>query len=101
MMPRQEIESKVLEIYTNQMKEFHSNAANGDLENMTIPLEELSLEAVGINSVGFIRLVVAIENQFGFEFDDEMLNMELFQVIGDLISYIERKIKSDAQTFSS
>ncbi len=36
------------------------------------------LFAIGINSVTGIRIFVAIENEFGFEFDDKNLNPESY-----------------------
>lgn len=37
---------------------------------------DADLFALGINSVTGIRIFVAIENEFGFEFDDNNLNPE-------------------------
>ncbi|WP_018753424.1 phosphopantetheine-binding protein [Paenibacillus sanguinis] len=60
-------------------------------------IDELQIEdyltSIGLNSVSFIKLVVAIENQFDFEFEDEDLNYEVFQTLQDIANYIEKRNK--------
>lgn len=51
-----------------------------------------SLEDFGINSISYIKIIVAIENQFEFEFADEDLDMKNFKTLGNLISYISQKV---------
>lgn len=55
--------------------------------------EDSNINDIGIDSIGFIAMVVEIEERFGFEFDDEMLNNKYFQTVSELISYIEQKKK--------
>ncbi|MNP84702.1 acyl carrier protein [compost metagenome] len=50
------------------------------------------MQDAGINSLGFIRLVVEIENAFQIQFEDDMLNIELFHSMQDLVAYIEREV---------
>ena len=45
-----------------------------------------------VDSITFIKLVVALECEFDFEFDDEMLLISKFPVVADMISYIESKV---------
>ena len=51
--------------------------------------EESNLQTdLGLNSVGLLYLVIAIEEFFAISFDDQNLNN--FQTVGDVISYVER-----------
>jgi acyl carrier protein len=51
-----------------------------------------SLESLGINSISFIKLIVAIENELGFEFEYEHLNMKKYLIINDLVQYVAGRI---------
>lgn len=55
--------------------------------------EDSNLNDIGIDSIGFIAMVVEIEERFEFEFDDDKLNNKCFQKVSELISYIEEKRK--------
>jgi len=44
-----------------------------------------------VDSLSFINAVVALEEEFGFEFDDEMMLMSAFPTIVDIIRYVEAK----------
>ncbi len=56
-----------------------------------IRLDE-TLAAFGLNSVEFVKLVVMLEKEFGFEFDNEHLDFAKFSTIRDIVDYIESKI---------
>lgn len=67
--------------------------------DLAIPIEQVSTDSqlllIGINSFLFIRLVVVIENEFGFEFDDECLDYNKFKTLSDLIIYVEEKLNNN------
>lgn len=79
-----EIESKIKDI-VKQVTNFEGDTVDIDLN------EELI--STVIDSVSFIKIVVAIESEFGFEFDDENLDFNKYRSLNDLISYIEDKIQ--------
>ncbi|OPH56179.1 hypothetical protein BC351_28845 [Paenibacillus ferrarius] len=54
---------------------------------------EDSLTSIGLSSVSFIKLIVAIENHFDFEFEDEDLNYKVFQKLQDIVNYVEKRIE--------
>ena len=56
------------------------------------------LSDVGIDSITFIKMIVALEGEFGFEFDDEMLLITSFPTIKSMIKYVETKIDISRQT---
>ena len=64
--------------------------------NVEIP-EKVSLdcgfEEMGVNSINYIKLVVAVETKFGFEFDDDDLDYTQFKTPHDLISYIRKHVQ--------
>lgn len=44
-----------------------------------------------LNSLQFIKLVVCIEEEFGIEFEDEMLKLDSFQTIEEIAKYIVQR----------
>lgn len=46
-----------------------------------------------ISSLSYIILITSIENEFGFEFDDEDLEIYKFKTINDFLDYIDIKLK--------
>lgn len=69
------------------------------ISNLKIDLDKISNETefakVEIDSITFIKIVVAIEREFGFEFDDEKLLITEFPTIKSMISYIDRKVRGE------
>ncbi|MBS4536692.1 acyl carrier protein [Clostridium sp. D2Q-14] len=47
---------------------------------------------IGINSLTFIKVVVAIEEEFEIFFDDDELNYEMFGSFESVCSIIEKKM---------
>lgn len=47
---------------------------------------------LGLNSVGLLYVVIAIEEFFGIRFDD--VSFGDFQTVGDVVDYIEKKQKA-------
>lgn len=43
---------------------------------------------IGLNSIDFIKLLVFVEDEFEFEFDDNDLLMEKYQVVEDMVDLI-------------
>lgn len=78
-----EIERKLREIFKNNL----------DVEG-EIGLED-NLGTIGLNSVSFIKIIVAIEKEFDIEFEDESLNYNVFKNIKELIIYIENKLNRE------
>lgn len=54
-----------------------------------IPLD-IDLRDIGINSITFIKLIVALESEFDVEFDDAGLNIENFQTLRQFKEYVEK-----------
>jgi acyl carrier protein len=63
---------------------------------LTLPIEEISdeanLEEYGLNSISYIKVIVAVENAFGIEFDDEELDFSKLSNIKNLTGYVTQII---------
>jgi acyl carrier protein len=62
------------------------------VEELSIVLKPDSSLPDLLDSVTFIKMVVALESEFEFEFDDDMLLIEKFPTADDMIQYVESKI---------
>jgi len=62
------------------------SAIDSKIANVTLDSE---LTSVGIDSVTFIDIVMALEAEFRFEFDDEMMLITVFPTIKSIIEYVE------------
>lgn len=62
----------------------------------TKPIEEIGIDdnlfILGMDSLNCIKVIISIESEFDFEFDDDDLNFENFKNIRGITSYIERRI---------
>lgn len=60
----------------------------------SIDLETLNYVENGyVDSLGIIQFVCEIEDEFGIAFSDEEIASSSFQIVGDLIRLIERKLE--------
>ncbi|MCD1260593.1 acyl carrier protein [Paenibacillus athensensis] len=50
---------------------------------------DADLSALGVNSMTFIKLVVAMEMEFGVSWDDEDLELSNFLTVNNIIDYIQ------------
>lgn len=53
--------------------------------------QDFNLVDAGFNSITFIKLIIAIENYFSFEFEDDDLDIFKLQTLNELAEYIENK----------
>lgn len=77
-----EIQKKVMTI-------IKSNFEERKLDKLTLNTD---LSSIGIDSISLVKLVVAVECEFDFEFDDEMLLITKFPTIMSMVEYIESKV---------
>lgn len=85
MATRNEIREKLSEIFKMAVNnsEFNFDECGDDTD--------LALD-LGLNSVGILYIVIAIEEFFSIRFDD--VGASDFKTVGDVISYIEKKISA-------
>lgn len=81
-MTREEIKEKLAELMLVAMPE-----ASETIANCT---EESNLHTdLGLNSVGLLFIVIAVEEAFSIVFEN--VNFGDFKTVGDVLDYIERK----------
>ena len=68
-------------------------------QTLEIQPENINLEAklqdLGANSYYYLRIVVALEDEFGFEFSDDQLDYEKFETVMEIVNYVEKQIQND------
>lgn len=80
---RNEIKEKLADVICMAMPSL-AHSVDKFEESMTLATD------VGLNSVGVLYVVIAIEEFFAIRFDD--VGFADFQTIGDVVDYIEKKI---------
>ena len=56
-------------------------------------VRDMSLVDIGVDSMSYIELVVYLEKEYDFEFDDDFLVYSRFSSIDELVDYVCGKIK--------
>lgn len=56
---------------------------------------DMNFNIVGLDSITFVKIIVALESEFDFDFDDEMLLMAKLPTIRSMIEYVELKTKTE------
>jgi acyl carrier protein len=83
-LSRNEIKQKLADIMKMVMSEQQFDVATLD-ESANL------ISDLGLNSVGVLYIVIAIEEFFGIEFEN--IGFNDFKTIGDVIDYIEQKLQ--------
>lgn len=52
-----------------------------------------SLESLQVNSITFIKIIIALEEEFGVEFGDDKLLVTSFSLVGDIVIYLNEILK--------
>ena len=80
---------------TRRVKQTLVQALELDIDPAEIDDDEpLFGEGLGADSITSLKIVFALEEEFGFEVDDEDLQVELFDSVRTLSQYIAEKQKS-------
>ncbi len=59
-------------------------------DNVTLNMD---FNSIGLDSITFIKTIVALECEFDFEFDDEMLLITKFPTVKSMVEYVESKVQ--------
>ncbi|WP_151732788.1 acyl carrier protein [Paenibacillus tengchongensis] len=86
------LEERVREIITGILKE--EDLFEEDPENIVRNLtQDDDLQNIGLNSFMIIKIVVALETEFKFEFaDEELESLDRLNTIGKLVKYIRNTL---------
>lgn len=63
-----------------------------NIEDVEITEKTRLVEDLHVDSIIFIRMIVMIENEFDFTFDDEYLRFDKIQTVELLCNYIKQKM---------
>lgn len=74
------------------MKEKILSCIQESVKEQSIALQPDSILAESIDSITFVKMVVALEIEFEFEFEDEMLSVSKIEKIEDMINYVESRL---------
>ncbi len=76
----------------NQLKDMIANKLDLNIsENEITPGAALFEEGLGLDSIAIVELITLIEDDFGFEFDEEHLNLEAFHDVQTLAEFIQEQ----------
>lgn len=78
-----ETKDRVMKVIANFLEEMNVKNALQMLK------DDNDLSHYEFNSISFIKLIVALEEEFNVEFADEVLDMAKFQSLDDLSDYID------------
>lgn len=79
-----EKKNKTKEVVKNEIVSFMGLASD---------VRDMSLVDIGVDSMSYIELVVYLEKEYDFEFDDDFLVYSRFSSIDELVDYVCGKIK--------
>lgn len=65
-----------------------SNLSEKISDNISV---DMDFNSIGLDSITFITIIVALEGEFDFEFDDEMLLITKFPTVRSMVEYVESK----------
>jgi acyl carrier protein len=52
-------------------------------------------DGLGLDSIAIVELITLVEENFGFEFDEDGLNMDAFQSVRSLAAYIQDQLEPE------
>lgn len=72
---------------------------NSNIENSDLTLEQTNedLSRLGMDSITFIRIIVALEEEFGIEIPDEYLLMTEMNTISKMADVLSAEINTKVQ----
>ena len=65
-----------------------AEVANFDVTKEDVTEDMSLVDDLGFDSLAFINMVVAIENDYGITFNDEYINMEKLKTVKDVKNYL-------------
>jgi len=81
---------------TSELNDIQKKAFNVIVSTLDSKIGDVTLDTgvagAGVDSITFIKIVVALEGEFDFEFDDDMLLITKFPTVKTMIEYVESKV---------
>ncbi|WP_127015404.1 acyl carrier protein [Anoxybacter fermentans] len=82
----------VSDFIINRLQQKYTIDKNIDIETLNY------VESGYIDSLGIIKFIVEIEDEFGIEFSDEEIADPSFKTVGGLIKLVERKVMNNEES---
>lgn len=89
-LPTQDSDTAGLSNIQKRALEVISTNLDSKIGDVTL---KTAFAGAGVDSITFIKIIVALESEFDFEFDDEMLLITKFPTLKSMIEYVESKVK--------
>jgi len=91
-----ELDDFTKDINIDEINDIHKEIIEIVESTLDFKISDMKLETefseIEIDSITFIRIVTILEDNFDFEFDDEMLLLNTFPTIKSMIDYVKSKI---------
>ena len=75
----------------DESKKVISKCAKKKVEPNDIKNEHLLVEDLLFDSIGFVAMIVMLEDVYSISFDDEYISMTKLQTVQDVVDYISSK----------
>lgn len=76
------------------MKEEIYDVIKQNLSNSADVSDDTALMEIGIDSVGFITMIIALEEEFNIRFEDMQLVYDNYRTIGQLATVVQQVIEN-------
>lgn len=81
----------------NKLNDIHKKAFEVIISNLNDKASakvslDMDFNSIGLDSITFIKTIVALEAEFDIEFDDEMLLITKFSTVKSMVEYVEFKV---------
>lgn len=90
-------ESSLNDCSISELNHIQKNALQVIIDSLEFESNDIiidtSLSSIGIDSITFVQIVVALEDRFDFEFDDDKILINAFPTIKSMLEYVESKIQ--------
>ena len=75
------------------MKDKILSFIQGCVKDQAIELQPSSVLEGLIDSITFVKMIVALEEEFNFEFEDNMLSLSKIVKVEDMVNYVESRLE--------
>ena len=77
----------------NKYREIIANCARIDISPTNIKDDHILIDDLGYDSISFITMIMMIEEEYNFTFDDENINTDVMRTVKNIAEYISSKIE--------
>lgn len=89
-IPNVSVSDELNEVQKRAFEVIVANLSEKVSDNVSV---DIDFNTIGLDSITFIKTIVALEYEFDFEFDDEMLLISKFPTVKSMVEYVESKVQ--------